>query len=124
MTSFLDRLLGRTEYAPTVADHEAASRASAHAAGPFRMTVEDVFTITGRGTVATGTIDAGSISVGDGVQVETAGFAPATGRVAGVEAFRKVMTTANAGDHVGVLFEDPSPVVERGSILSGATVTQ
>ena len=59
MTSFLDRLLGRTEYAPTVADHEAASKASAYASQPFSMTVEDVFTITGRGTVATGKVDVG-----------------------------------------------------------------
>lgn len=115
---FFDRLFGRTEYAPTVAEHEAESRARASAALPFRMIVEDVFAITGRGTVATGTIEAGSVSVGDVVWVETPGAAVVSARVDGLEAFRKVLTTAVAGEKVGILFETPPPAVERGSVLT------
>jgi elongation factor Tu len=66
------------------------------------MPVEDVFTITGRGTVATGRIEAGEIHSGD--KVERVGFGD-TGEftVTGVEMFRKILNDAQAGDNVGLL---------------------
>jgi translation elongation factor EF-Tu-like GTPase len=72
-------------------------------AGPFRMTVEDVFVIAGRGTVATGRIEAGSVTVGQQVRVARAGAALGTTTVTGVEMFRKQLDTASAGDNVGLL---------------------
>jgi elongation factor Tu len=81
-------------------------RAAATAAappGPFRMVVEDVFTIAGRGTVATGRIEAGSVRVGQEVRIVRAGTVLATTTVTGVEMFRKVLDTASAGDNVGLL---------------------
>jgi len=73
--------------------------------GPFRMVVEDVFTITNRGTVATGRIDAGVVSVGQQVRILRAGTLLSTTTVTGVEMFRTVLDTASAGDNVGLLLE-------------------
>ncbi|BDG17925.1 elongation factor Tu-A [Thermus thermophilus] len=86
---------------------------------PFLMPVEDVFTITGRGTVATGRIERGKVKVGD--EVEIVGLAPETRRtvVTGVEMHRKTLQEGIAGDNVGVLLRGVSrEEVERGQVLA------
>ncbi|AFV75351.1 elongation factor Tu [Thermus oshimai] len=86
---------------------------------PFLMPVEDVFTITGRGTVATGRIERGKVKVGD--EVEIVGLAPETRRtvVTGVEMHRKTLQEGLAGDNVGLLLRGVSrEEVERGQVLA------
>ncbi|MEJ2151381.1 MAG: elongation factor Tu [Gemmatimonadota bacterium] len=85
---------------------------------PFLMPVEDVFTITGRGTVATGRVEQGRIKVGD--EVELVGFgAEKKTVVTGVEMFRKLLDEAQAGDNVGLLLRGiDKEEVERGMVLS------
>lgn len=108
------RLFGGNEFDTTVTDYQAVAASG----GPFRLVVEDVFTITGRGTVVTGRVEAGSISVGDTVSVHT-DSAVITSRVGGVEAFRKQLTTAHAGENIGLILEGVSRAdVKRGSVLS------
>jgi elongation factor Tu len=82
------------------------------------MPVEDVFTITGRGTVATGRVDRGIVKVGD--QVEIVGIRPTkTTTVTGVEMFRKLLDQAEAGDNIGALLRGiEREGVERGQVLS------
>ncbi|HYO45118.1 MAG TPA: elongation factor Tu [Gemmatimonadota bacterium] len=85
---------------------------------PFQMPVEDVFTITGRGTVATGRVEQGRIKVGD--EVELVGFG-ATKKtvVTGVEMFRKLLDEAQAGDNVGLLLRGvDKEEVSRGMVLA------
>ena len=84
--------------------------------GAFRMTVEDVFKITGRGTVATGKIETGSVRVGQAVTIVRAAAPLADTTVTGVEMFRKVLDSASAGDSVGLLLAD-DPNVTRGDVL-------
>jgi len=76
--------------------------------GPFRMVVQDVFTITNRGTVATGRIETGSVRVGQAVRIVRAGTVLSTTSVTGVEMFRKVLDTASVGDNVGLLLRGVS----------------
>jgi elongation factor Tu len=86
---------------------------------PFLMPVEDVFTITGRGTVATGRVEQGTVKVGE--QVEIVGIRPqtATTVVTGVEMFRKILDTGQAGDNVGVLLRGTKrEEIERGQVLA------
>jgi elongation factor Tu len=71
--------------------------------GPFRMVVEDVFHITGRGAVATGKIETGSVTVGQQVRVVRDGAELGATTVTAVEMFRKKLDTASAGDNVGLL---------------------
>jgi translation elongation factor EF-Tu-like GTPase len=81
----------------------------------FRMTVEDVFSIRGRGTVATGKIELGPLRVGDKVRINEE-----TVRVDGIEAFRKTLDEANAGDNVGLLFGKLSKnKIQRGDVITG-----
>jgi elongation factor Tu len=85
---------------------------------PFAMPVEDVFTITGRGTVATGRVERGVVKVGD--QVEIVGLAdePRQTVITGVEMFRKLLDQAQAGDNVGVLLRGiQRKEVERGQVI-------
>jgi elongation factor Tu len=85
---------------------------------PFLMAIEDVFTITGRGTVATGRVERGVVKVGD--EVEIVGIHPATKKtvVTGVEMFRKLLDQAQAGDNVGVLLRGVARTeIERGQVL-------
>ena len=70
----------------------------------FHMVVEDVFTITGRGTVVTGRVDSGEIHVGDYVNINGSRQV----QVAGVEMFRKTLDYAKAGDNCGLLLKDIS----------------
>ena len=85
---------------------------------PFLMPVEDVFTITGRGTVATGRVERGQVKVGD--QVEIIGIKDtATTTVTGVEMFRKLLDYAEAGDNIGALLRGISrEEIERGQVLA------
>ncbi|MFJ9501743.1 elongation factor Tu [Brevibacillus centrosporus] len=86
---------------------------------PFLMPVEDVFTITGRGTVATGRVERGVVKVGD--QVEIIGLAEETKNttVTGVEMFRKLLDSAQAGDNIGALLRGVDRKdIERGQCLA------
>ncbi len=85
---------------------------------PFIMAVEDVFTISGRGTVVTGRVEKGKINAGD--EVEIVGFKDTVKTVAtSLEMFRKILDDAVAGDNVGVLLRGvDKDVVERGQVLS------
>ena len=87
---------------------------------PFLMPVEDVFTITGRGTVATGRIDRGIVKVGD--EVGIVGLSAEEGKktvVTGVEMFRKMLDEGRAGDNAGVLLRGTKKEeVERGMVLA------
>ncbi len=85
---------------------------------PFLMPVEDVFSITGRGTVATGRVERGTIKVGD--EVEIVGIRETRKTVAtGVEMFRKLLDEAQAGDNIGVLLRGiDREEIERGQVLA------
>jgi translation elongation factor EF-Tu-like GTPase len=88
--------------------------------GSFRMPVEDVFTITGRGTVVTGRIEAGTVQVGMQVTVARDGAVAHTTTVTGVEMFRKVLDTATVGDNVGLLLKDLGRTdLQRGDVIQG-----
>jgi len=86
--------------------------------GPFLMPIEDVFSISGRGTVVTGRIDRGVIKVGD--EIEIVGIKPTTKTTCtGVEMFRKLLDEGRAGDNVGVLLRGTKrEEVERGQVLA------
>ena len=85
---------------------------------PFLMPVEDVFTITGRGTVATGRVERGQVKVGDNVEIVGINDT-LTSVVTGVEMFRKLLDYAEAGDNIGVLLRGVSrDQVERGQVLA------
>ncbi|MCL6457202.1 MAG: elongation factor Tu [Gorillibacterium sp.] len=86
---------------------------------PFLMPVEDVFTITGRGTVATGRVDRGTVKIGD--EVEIIGLAESTRKciVTGVEMFRKLLDSAQAGDNIGALLRGVDRKdIQRGQVLA------
>ncbi len=85
---------------------------------PFSMPVEDVFTISGRGTVVTGRVERGIVKVGD--QVEMVGFKDTQKTVAtGVEMFRKLLDEGRAGDNIGVLLRGiKREDIERGQVLA------
>ncbi|MCF0122912.1 MAG: elongation factor Tu [Ruminiclostridium sp.] len=86
---------------------------------PFLMPVEDVFTITGRGTVATGRVERGQINMGD--PVEIVGLADETKKsvITGIEMFRKLLDYAEAGDNVGTLLRGiDKKEIERGQVLA------
>src|SRR5271166_6301275 len=85
---------------------------------PFLMPIEDVFTISGRGTVVTGRVDKGRVKVGE--EVEIVGFKDTTKTVVtGVEMFRKILDEGQAGDNVGVLLRGVKREdIERGQVLA------
>jgi elongation factor Tu len=91
---------------------------------PFLMSVEGVFSISGRGTVATGRIERGRVKVGDEVEVVGFGTSLKT-TVTGVEMFRKTMNDAMAGDNVGLLLRGAKKEeIERGMVISApGTIT-
>lgn len=85
----------------------------------FLMPIEDVFSITGRGTVVTGRVERGRIKVGD--EIEIVGITPKTSKtiITGVEMFRKLLDEAQAGDNIGALLRGTNKEeVERGQVLS------
>ena len=84
---------------------------------PFLMPVEDVFTITGRGTVATGRVERGSVKIGDTVEIVGLGASKQT-VVTGVEMFHKALDAAIAGDNAGLLLRGVTRSdIERGQVL-------
>jgi elongation factor Tu len=88
---------------------------------PFLMPIEDVFSITGRGTVATGRIERGVTNVGDPVEIvgmSAAGEKPLTSTVTGVEMFRKLLTRGEAGDNAGILLRGiEKTAIRRGQVI-------
>jgi elongation factor Tu len=86
---------------------------------PFLMPVEDVFTITGRGTVATGRVERGTIKVGEEIEIVGLSEAPRKSVVTGVEMFRKLLDFAQAGDNIGALLRGVDRKdIERGQVLA------
>ena len=86
---------------------------------PFLMPVEDVFTITGRGTVATGRVERGTVKVGDNTEIVGLQDQPKPTVVTGVEMFRKILDQAMAGDNIGVLLRGiDRKDIERGQVLA------
>ncbi|HEY6504942.1 MAG TPA: elongation factor Tu [Chitinophagaceae bacterium] len=87
---------------------------------PFLMSVEDVFSITGRGTVATGRIERGRIKVGEGVEIVGLIDTPLTSTVTGVEMFRKLLDEGEAGDNAGLLLRG----IEKTQIRRGMVIVK
>lgn len=85
---------------------------------PFLMSVEDVFSITGRGTVATGRIERGRIKVGEGVEIVGLMEKPMTSTVTGVEMFKKLLDEGEAGDNAGLLLRG----IEKKDIRRGMVI--
>jgi translation elongation factor EF-Tu-like GTPase len=81
----------------------------------FRMTVEDVFAIRNRGTVATGRVESGTLRVGDTVQID----GTLEARVDGIEVFRKSIDEAKVGDNIGLLFKG----IEKSQLNHGSVLT-
>jgi len=85
---------------------------------PFLMSVEDVFSITGRGTVATGRIERGRIKVGEGIEIVGLMEKPLTSTVTGVEMFKKLLDQGEAGDNAGLLLRGiEKNQIRRGMVL-------
>ena len=128
---FWAKLFGR-EVDTTVTDYQSQVAGAPHPApsptipaggsigGPFRMSVEDVFVIQGRGTVVTGRVELGSVSVGEVVEWTHPDGRAMSASVSGLEAFRKTLTTAGAGEMIGVLLRD----VERADIPAGSVLSR
>ncbi len=87
---------------------------------PFLMPVEDVFSITGRGTVATGRIETGIANTGDPVEIIGMGAGKLTSVVTGVEMFRKILNRGEAGDNVGLLLRG----IEKSQITRGMVIVK
>ena len=85
---------------------------------PFLMPIEDVFSITGRGTVATGRVESGVINTGDPVDIVGMGDEKLTSTITGVEMFRKILDRGEAGDNVGLLLRG----IEKEDIRRGMVV--
>ncbi|MCL2046919.1 MAG: elongation factor Tu [Oscillospiraceae bacterium] len=86
---------------------------------PFLMPVEDVFTITGRGTVSTGRVDRGQVNLNDKVQIVGLMDEPKDTTVTGIEMFRKLLDYAEAGDNIGALLRGIAKTeIERGQVLA------
>ncbi|SEN74496.1 translation elongation factor 1A (EF-1A/EF-Tu) [Mesobacillus persicus] len=86
---------------------------------PFMMPVEDVFSITGRGTVATGRVERGQVKVGDVIEIIGLAEEPKSTTVTGVEMFRKLLDYAEAGDNIGALLRGVAREdIQRGQVLA------
>ncbi|MBY0095405.1 elongation factor Tu [Mesobacillus maritimus] len=86
---------------------------------PFMMPVEDVFSITGRGTVATGRVERGQVKVGDVIEIIGLAEEPKSTTVTGVEMFRKLLDYAEAGDNIGALLRGVArEEIQRGQVLA------
>ncbi|RZM10851.1 MAG: elongation factor Tu [Pedobacter sp.] len=86
---------------------------------PFLMPIEDVFSITGRGTVATGRIESGVINTGDPVDIVGMGDEKLTSTITGVEMFRKILDRGEAGDNVGLLLRGIEKTdIKRGMVIA------
>ena len=84
----------------------------------FLMPIEDVFSITGRGTVATGRIETGVANTGDAVDIIGMGAEKLTSTITGVEMFRKILDRGEAGDNVGILLRG----IEKTEIRRGMVI--
>ncbi len=85
---------------------------------PFLMPIEDVFSITGRGTVATGRVETGVVHVGDPVEIIGLGAEKLTSTITGVEMFRKLLDQGEAGDNVGLLLRGiDKDQIKRGMVI-------
>ncbi len=109
---FWGKLFGRAEYDTTVTDYQAGP------VRPFRLDIEDVFFITGRGVVATGTVGGGVLTVGDAVTVRRANGTHVSTTVTGIESFRKIQKSAGPGQLIGVLLDS----VSRDDLARGDTI--
>lgn len=89
------------------------------ASSDFRMEVQDVFSITGRGVVVTGSVAAGTVTVGATIEVSRNGTVVRTFRVKGIETSRKARKQVGPGESVGLLLAD----AERHELLSGDVIT-
>ncbi len=87
---------------------------------PFLMPIEDVFSITGRGTVATGRIETGVANTGDPVEIIGMGAEKLTSTITGVEMFRKILNRGEAGDNVGILLRG----IEKTDIRRGMVIVK
>ena len=84
----------------------------------FRMTVDDVFSIAKRGTVVTGTVESGTLNVGDEVAIQGTTGGQKKTTVSGIETARKTASRATAGDQVGILLRDVARQdVQKGDVL-------
>ncbi|NSW75740.1 MAG: elongation factor Tu [Candidatus Atribacteria bacterium] len=92
---------------------------------PFLMSIEDVFSITGRGTVVTGRVERGTLKLGDSVEIVGLSHEIKKTVVTGIEMFRKILDEAQAGDNIGVLLRGiDKKEVERGQVLAApGTIT-
>jgi len=99
-----------------LAEADAASPPSS--AGDFRLTVDDVFMITGRGVVVTGQVESGRVTIGLPVQVLRDGVVVATTEVTAIEKFRATLESAQVGDNVGLLMRG----LARDELKSGDVV--
>lgn len=88
--------------------------------GSFRMVIDDVFFIKGRGTVVTGRVESGTVKIGDTVVISRADGNAITTQVMGVEGFRKPNFVAQVGDNCGLVLKD----VEKGQLTAGMVVTE
>ncbi|QTM97878.1 MULTISPECIES: elongation factor Tu [Sediminibacillus] len=122
--SALKALEGDEEYANKIfelmdAVDEYIPRPDRDTEKPFMMPVEDVFSITGRGTVATGRVERGQVKVGDEVEVIGLAEEAAKTTVTGVEMFRKLLDYAEAGDNIGALLRGVArDDINRGQVLA------
>ncbi|MGN1074071.1 MAG: elongation factor Tu [Eubacteriales bacterium] len=106
----MDLMKAVDEYIPTPARNDDL---------PFIMPVEDVFSITGRGTVATGRVERGKVKMGDTVEIVGLMDAPRSTVVTGIEMFRKLLDYAEAGDNIGMLLRGIQKTdIERGQVLA------
>ena len=88
----------------------------------FRMTVQDVFSIKGRGTVVTGQIESGTLNINDEIYIRRSNSSRRV-VVTGIEMFRKLANQAQAGENVGILFRDIAKQdVEKGDLLLGSDI--
>jgi elongation factor Tu len=126
---FWAKLFGR-EMDTTVTEYQAQMANAPHPAngipaggsigGMFRFVVEDVFVIQGRGTVATGRVTVGTITVGDVVEWTHPDGSGRSASVSAIEAFRKQIDTAGPGELIGLLLRD----AERGDIPKGSVLAR
>lgn len=86
---------------------------------PFLMPIEDIFTITGRGTVATGRVERGTLNINDNVEIVGIQLKPKTAVVTGLEMFRKLLDFTTAGDNIGALLRGVNrDEIQRGQVLA------
>lgn len=85
----------------------------------FRITVQDVFSITGRGTVITGQVESGSVRVGDEVVIQRVNGTRGKTTITGIEQFRKMLDSAQVGDNVGLLLRGVTKAdIGKGDVLT------